>query len=53
MLLVEEEAGDGRGGGDEGRADDLEALVVVLLWVFYLFIFVFFFLRSEEGSSSW
>ena len=43
MLLVEEEAGDGRGGGDEGRADDLEALVVVLLWVFYFFIFVFFF----------
>ena len=29
VLLVEEEAGGGGGGGDEGRADDLEALVVV------------------------
>lgn len=36
MLLVEEEAGDGRGGGDEGRSDDLEALFVIglllLMW---------------------
>lgn len=33
VLLVEEESGDGGPGGDERGADDLEALVVVLLWL--------------------
>lgn len=50
MLLIEQEARDGGGGGDEGRSDDLEALVVVGLR--FLLCVGFFGSGEKKGRSN-